>query len=356
MVSCFFYNFLLRMEGSMEGKESIIKIRDLEKTYYTKFGNTHALKDINLDIYKGEIFGIIGLSGAGKSTLVRCINFLEVPTKGQVIFDGLYLSKLSDKELRKARTSMGMIFQQFNLLSQRNALDNVCFPLEIAGIPRAKAKERALELLELVGIADKAKSYPSQLSGGQQQRVAIARALANNPKILLCDEATSALDPNTTTAILDLLRDINEKLGITIIIITHQMSVIERLCQRVAIIDKSYIAELGSVTDVFTNPRSEIAKELILSHGIKDISFTKEEGRRLRIVFDGHSAYEPIISNIVLEAKAPVNILYADTRNIDGKAFGEMVIQLPEDALLASNIISYLKQININFMEVEGNV
>ena len=194
MVSCFFYNFLLRMEGSMEGKESIIKIRDLEKTYYTKFGNTHALKDINLDIYKGEIFGIIGLSGAGKSTLVRCINFLEVPTKGQVIFDGLSLSKLSDKELRKARTSMGMIFQQFNLLSQRNALDNVCFPLEIAGIPRAKAKERALELLELVGIADKAKSYPSQLSGGQQQRVAIARALANNPKILLCDEATSALD------------------------------------------------------------------------------------------------------------------------------------------------------------------
>ncbi|NLJ89692.1 MAG: ATP-binding cassette domain-containing protein [Clostridiales bacterium] len=340
----------------MDGREVIVKIRDLDKTYYSKYGKTHALKDINLDIYKGEIFGIIGLSGAGKSTLVRCINFLELPTKGEVIFDGLSLSSLTEKELRKARTSMGMIFQQFNLLAQRNALDNVCFPLEIAGVSRAKARERALELLELVGIADKAKSYPSQLSGGQQQRVAIARALATNPKILLCDEATSALDPNTTSSILELLRDINQKLGITIIIITHQMSVIERLCQRVAIIDKSYIAELGKVTDVFTNPQSEIAKELILSHGIKDISFTNERGRKLRIVFDGRSTYEPIISNIVLEAKAPVNILYADTRNIDGKAVGEMVIQLPEDELLSSNIIAYLKQININFMEVEENV
>ncbi len=340
----------------METKETIVKIRNLEKTFYTKYGNVEALKDVNLDIYKGEIFGIIGLSGAGKSTLVRCINFLEVPTKGEVVFDGLSLSKLTGKDLRKARTSMGMIFQQFNLLSQRNALDNVCFPLEIIGVSRAKAKKRALELLELVGISDKVNSYPSQLSGGQQQRVAIARALATNPKILLCDEATSALDPNTTSSILELLKDINSKLGITIIIITHQMNVIERLCQRVAIIDKSYIAEVGNVTDVFTNPKSAIAKELILSHGVKDISFIKEQGRKLRIVFDGRSTYEPIISNIVLESKGPINILYADTRNIDGKAVGEMVIQLPEEELLANKITNYLNQINVNFMEVEKNV
>ena len=340
----------------MENKKPIIKMRNLEKTFYTKHGNVTALSSVNLDIYKGEIFGIIGLSGAGKSTLVRCINFLEVPTKGEVIFNGQELSRLSDKELRRARRSMGMIFQQFNLLSQRNVLDNICFPLEIAGVSRGQAKKRALELLELVGISDKVSSYPSQLSGGQQQRVAIARALATNPKVLLCDEATSALDPNTTASILQLLKDINDKLGITIIIITHQMSVIERLCQRLAIIDKSYIAEIGSVTDVFTNPKSAIAKELILSHGIKDISFTREQGRKLRIVFDGRSTYEPIISNIVLESKAPVNILYADTRNIDGKAVGEMVIQLPEEDVLANNIINYLKTIDINFMEVEGNV
>lgn len=340
----------------MNFNEPIVQIKDLGKTFQTKQNTVVALENINLDIYKGEIFGIIGLSGAGKSTLVRCINFLEKPTSGDIIFDENNLSELSNKDLRKVRQSMGMIFQQFNLLLQRNALDNVCFPLEVSGVSKRKAKIRALELLELVGISDKAKSYPSQMSGGQQQRVAIARALATNPKVLLCDEATSALDPNTTSSILALLRDINKKLGITIIVITHQMNIIEELCHRVAIIDKSHIAEVGAVSDIFANPRSSIAKELILSDGLKNIHFTEGKGKNIRIVFDGRSSYEPIISKVALECKAPINILFANTRNIEGKAVGEMVIQLPEEEILARNIINYLNSINIQFSEVEEYV
>ena len=218
--------------------EPIIKIVDMVKTFKSKTGIVTALNGINLDIEKGEIFGIIGLSGAGKSTLVRCINYLEVPTSGSIIFEGKDLTKLKEKDIRETRRDMGMIFQSFNLLSQRNIIDNICFPLELAGEKRDTAKKRAVELLELVGLADKANSYPSQLSGGQKQRVAIARAIATNPKVLLCDEATSALDPNTTKQILELIKEINKKFGITVIVITHEMKVIESICDRVAIIDK----------------------------------------------------------------------------------------------------------------------
>ena len=235
-------------------QDAIVRIRSLNKTFTGRAGKVTALDGIDLDIRRGEIFGIIGLSGAGKSTLVRCINFLEKPTAGTVTVDGQELGSLSKKQLLEERRSMGMIFQQFNLLQQRTALQNICFPLEIAGTSKADAEKRAKELLEIVGLSDRAGNYPSQLSGGQQQRVAIARALATNPKILLCDEATSALDPTTTRSILALLKEINRTLGITIIVITHEMAVIEEICQRVAIIDSSRIAEVGAVDDVFRSP------------------------------------------------------------------------------------------------------
>ncbi len=251
----------------------IIQIQHLSKSFTVKGSTFDALEDINLDIYPGEIFGIIGLSGAGKSTLVRCINYLERPTGGKVIFDGRDLSTLSNKELCTARQSMGMIFQQFNLLMQRTALKNICFPLEIAGIPKAEARQRAEELLELVGLSDKANAYPAQLSGGQKQRIAIARALATNPKVMLCDEATSALDPTTTRSILTLLKDINKRLGVTVVIITHEMSVIEEVCQRVAIIADHQIAEIGTVEEIFVRPQTAATKKLVYPEGRKTQSF-----------------------------------------------------------------------------------
>ena len=322
-------------------QDAIVRIRSLNKTFTGRAGKVTALDGIDLDIRRGEIFGIIGLSGAGKSTLVRCINFLEKPTAGTVTVDGQELGSLSKKQLLEARRSMGMIFQQFNLLQQRTALQNICFPLEIAGTSKADAEKRAKELLEIVGLSDRAGNYPSQLSGGQQQRVAIARALATNPKILLCDEATSALDPTTTRSILALLKEINKTLGITIIVITHEMAVIEEICQRVAIIDSSRIAEVGAVDDVFTRPQSAMAKQLIYPDGKRRALATGK--RYCRIVFDGNSSFEPIVSNMVLECKAPVNIMFADTKNIDGKAYGQMILQLPEDERAAKRALAYLE-------------
>lgn len=334
--------------------QAVIEIKSLSKTYHTKNAEVLALNDIDLSIQKGDIFGIIGMSGAGKSTLVRCINMLEKPTKGTVFFDGSDLSALSDAQLREARRSMGMIFQQFNLLMQRTALRNICFPMEIAGVDKADAKKRALELLELVGLSDRAKAYPSQLSGGQKQRVAIARALATSPKVLLCDEATSALDPTTTRSILALLKDINQRLGITIVIITHEMSVIEEICNRVAIIDESRIAETGLVQDIFSRPQTEAARKFVYPDGR---STEKPISKRcMRIVFDGNSSYEPVIASMVLECKAPVNIMYADTKNIDGKAFGQMVVQLPEDEALARKMFSYVRTRGLSAEEVSGYV
>lgn len=337
------------------GEKSIIEIRSLSKTFHGKNAEVHALRDINLKIEPGDIFGIIGMSGAGKSTLVRCMNMLERPTEGTVFFNGMDLSMLNRKQLGEARRSMGMIFQQFNLLMQRTAEANICFPLEIAGVDKASAKKRAKELLELVGLADKAGAYPSQLSGGQKQRIAIARALATNPKVLLCDEATSALDPNTTASILTLLKDINRRLGITIVIITHEMSVIEEICNRVAIISESKIAECGEVTEIFSHPKTQAAQHLVFPEG-KHTTEQFTGKRAIRIVFDGSSSFEPVIANMVLEYKSPVNILFADTKNIDGKAFGQIVIQLPEDEGLAKKMQRYLHLRGLTVEEVSGNV
>lgn len=335
-------------------EKPIISIKDLEKIYKSKTGHVKALEQINLDVLEGEIFGIIGLSGAGKSTLVRCMNFLERPTKGTVFFDGKDLSGLSRKELLIARQSMGMIFQQFNLLMQRNSVGNICFPLEIIGMDKKLAQKRAFELLDLVGLSDKANAYPAQLSGGQKQRVAIARALATKPKVLLCDEATSALDPATTHSILGLLKQINKELGLTIVVITHEMSVIEEICQRIAIIDNSQIVEIGSVIDIFTNPKSDIAKSFASPGGDRP---DKVIGKRLcQIIFDGNSSYEPILAKTILECKAPVNIMFADTKNIDGRAFGQMIIQLPEDENLSNRVLAYLRTQDIIVKEVEASV
>ena len=330
--------------------ENIIELRRMCKEFRTSGGPVTALQDIDLGIRKGEIFGIIGLSGAGKSTLVRCINMLEVPTSGDVIFEGRNLMTLSSRERRKARQSMGMIFQQFNLLAQRNVLKNICFPLEIAGVPKKEAEARAKELLSLVGLSDRASSYPSQLSGGQQQRVAIARAIATNPKVLLCDEATSALDPDTTKSILELLKRINRELGITVIVITHEMRVIEAICDRVAIIDQSRIAEVGKVTDIFSDPRSRIGKRLILGDAVNNVKF--DQTRKIRITFDGRSSLEPIISNMILTSKVPVNFLYASLKDIGGTAFGHMIVQLPEDETDAGRALNYLKTTGIKYEEV----
>lgn len=331
-------------------EKPIIQIQNLGKEFKTASGTVKALDNINLDIYQGEIFGIIGLSGAGKSTLVRCINYLEVPTEGDVLFEGNSMSKMTPAMQRKTRRSMGMIFQQFNLLAQRTVIGNICFPLELAGVPKKEAKERALELLKTVGLEEKAKAYPAQLSGGQKQRVAIARALATNPKVILCDEATSALDPNTTKSILALLKEINKTMGVTVIVITHEMAVIEAICDRVAIIDQSHIAEVGEVAEIFSEPKSRIGRQLILGDAAEQVQFGKS--RLLRIIFDGRESSEPVIANLVLACKAPVNIMYAATKDIGGKAMGQMIIQLPEEEADAKRVVNYLHTVKIPFEEV----
>ncbi|NLM11271.1 MAG: methionine ABC transporter ATP-binding protein [Clostridiaceae bacterium] len=332
----------------------MIVLRNLCKTFDTSEGKIEVLKNINLKIKKGEIFGIIGLSGAGKSTLVRCINLLEKPASGEIIFDSMHMGDLSSKELLKVRQSMGMVFQSFNLLQQRTALRNVCYPLEIAWVPKDEARAKAIKLLELVGLSDKLNAYPSQLSGGQKQRVAIARALATEPKVLLCDEITSALDPNTTRSILELLQNINRTLGVTILIITHEMEVIDQICNRVAVIHEGKVVETGEVREVFLRPRSDTAKQLILPKGKEIRNMTGK--RCLRIIFDGNSAFEPIISNMTLECRAVVNILYANTKSIDGKAYGEMLLQLPDDDVSIKRIFAYLDDKGIFYKEEELNV
>ncbi len=327
----------------------MIELRHLGKTYKTTDKDIVALDDINLSIRDGEIFGIIGLSGAGKSTLVRCINLLEKPTRGLVIIDGEDITDMPRRRLLELRRTIGMIFQNFNLLEQRSVLRNITFPLEVAGVKQALAKQRAMELLEVVGLSDRSKSFPSQLSGGQKQRVAIARALATNPKYLLCDEATSALDPNTTKSILDLLKKINQTMGVTIIVITHEMKVIDQICDRVAVLDKSKIAEEGKVSDVFINPHSDIARELVLPDKRND--FDTHQGRRIRLTFHPEHARKPLISEMVLECQALVNILYAETREIDGTSYGQMVIELPRESRDAEKIMSWLKNHPIQWQE-----
>ncbi len=331
--------------------EPIITLNHVCKTFTTADGEVTAVNDLNLTINRGDIFGIIGLSGAGKSTLVRCLNLLERPTQGQVLVNGKDLTSLNDKQLRESRRKIGMIFQHFNLLMQRTVLDNVCFPMELVGVKKKEARKKALELLDTVGLADKAKAYPAQLSGGQKQRVAIARVLAADPEILLCDEATSALDPQTTKAILALLKEINEKLGITIVVITHEMAVVQAICNRVGVLEKGVLVEQGDVEQLFRNPQTNAAKNLIYNGTAYKESITA--GRKVRITFEGNSSFEPILGNIILECKTPVNILYANTQNVHGKAVGQMILQLPEEKELADRFVEYFHQKNLGVEEVE---
>lgn len=332
----------------------MIQVENLCKSFSTKSGVVEAAKNISFSIEKGEIFGIIGLSGAGKSTLVRCLNLLERPTSGTVKINGKNLTELSERELRKERQKIGMIFQHFNLLMQRTALDNVCFPMEIAGIKKAEARKKALEYLKIVGLEEKALSYPSQLSGGQKQRVAIARVLASDPQILLCDEATSALDPQTTKAILELIKEINRDYGITVVVITHEMSVVQEICDKVAVLERGSLVETGTVEELFRNPKTDEAKKLVFSERAQ---IQEMKGKRLiRVTFEEKSSFEPVIANLVLTYRTPVNILYADTKNINGQAQGEMILQLPEIEEVADKMIQYLKEINMGVEELSSDV
>ena len=325
--------------------EPIIELNHLSKTFGGGENQVHALHDVSIAVQPGEIFGIIGLSGAGKSTLVRCINLLERPDEGQVLFHGKDLMTMNDKELRAQRHNITMIFQSFNLLEQRTAIDNICFPLELVGTPRKEARKRAMELLEIVGLPDKANAYPVQLSGGQKQRIAIARALATDPEVLLCDEATSALDPQTTDSILNLLQKINRERGITVIIITHQMSVIEQICHRVAILDHGNVAEIGKVEDVFRNPQSVAGRNLV-SPEVVNLPLSNWTGHVARIAFNGNASADPIIASVAMDLGMKVSILGAATRNVDGKAFGTMLVSLPDDEAQKKTIMDYLNAID----------
>ena len=326
-------------------EEPIIRLSGLTKHFGGGENEVAALDDINIEIRRGEIFGVIGLSGAGKSTLVRCINLLERPTAGSVVVDGKEMTTLSPKELRQARKSIGMIFQGFNLLMQRTALDNICFPMELAGKPRKEAVARARELLEIVDLASKEKAYPAQLSGGQKQRVAIARTLAMDPRVLLCDEATSALDPKTTRDILRLIQDINKRLGITVVVITHEMKVIEEICSRVAILDHGSLAETGTVEEVFAHPKSEAGRRLVYPDGVpyEVLRAEASTARVIRVAFNGGTAYQPLIASLAIDCGVKANILGADTRNIDGRAFGTMLLGLPEDEAQAAKALAYIR-------------
>ena len=322
----------------------MIEIKNLSKTFETADGKVEALKDISLSIEDGDIFGIIGMSGAGKSTLVRCINMLERPTSGTVTVNGVDMGSLSKSALRAARREITMIFQGFNLLMQKNCLRNIMFPLELEGVPKKEAESRARELLKVVDLADKEKAYPAQLSGGQQQRIAIARALATNPKVLLCDEATSALDPTTTNSILSLIRKINEELGITVIIITHQMSVVESVCRHVAIIDGGVIAEQGAVGEVFSRPKSAAARRLVFPEGSEEYLVSRREGERcIGVAFDGaDTTGTPVIAKMAVEEGVEANIIYASTRSLDGKTYGSMLLGVSGGEDAVKRAIAYL--------------
>ncbi len=326
-----------------------IEIRGLSKIYPIPGGEVHALTNINLTIEKGDIYGIIGMSGAGKSTLIRCLNRLDTPSDGQILIDGENILAMDKKQLRSTRRRMAMIFQQFNLLMQKNVARNVRYPLDIAGVPKKKANERVMELLKIVGLEDKANAFPAQLSGGQKQRVAIARALASNPEMLLCDEATSALDPMTTQSILALLQKINQELGITVVLITHEMAVIRQICNKVAILDGGLLAEEGSVDDVFMHTKSAAGRRLF---GILPDQEEIPQQSALRIVFDGESAEQPIISKLVKEIGLDINILAADIRQLNQKVYGQMMIARPTDPFELQQVMEYLRGLGMTVEEV----
>ena len=341
----------------------MIELRNLSKSFVTADGPVDALRNVSLTINNGDIYGIIGMSGAGKSTLVRCINMLERPTEGSVLLDGQDLGAMNKKQLRATRRRVTMIFQGFNLLMQRNCLQNIMLPLKLAGVPKAEAKARALEMLEIVGLPDKARSYPAQLSGGQQQRIAIARALATNPDVLLCDEATSALDPKTTHAILELIREINRKLGITVIVITHQMSVVQEICNRVAILEHGAVVEEGEVSQVFANPQAEATKNLVYPEmANNNVALGDKHGQRVRIIFNGAiAANEPLIAKMALETGIAASILGASTRAVGERAYGYILLEIPGGPDELAKAVKFLRQtpdvtvsVEVNYAENKG--
>lgn len=333
----------------------MIEIKNLSKTFKTADSSLDALKNVSLTINDGDIYGIIGMSGAGKSTLVRCINMLERPTEGQILIDGVDMGSLSSKQLRDARRNITMIFQGFNLLMQRNCLKNICFPMELDGVPKAQAEKRAMELLELVGLPDKAKAFPAQLSGGQRQRIAIARALATQPKVLLCDEATSALDPNTTHSILQLVKEINQKLGITVVVITHQMSVVEEVCSRVAILDGGKVVEEGPVAEIFANPKTNAARKLVYPGGMSGHGYGNDTPR-IRVAFNGsNSTDRPLVAAMAVDCGVLLSVISADTSLLDGQVYGSMLLGLPRDKGQAAKALDYLRKFpGISVEEVQA--
>ncbi|SDX65895.1 D-methionine transport system ATP-binding protein [Ruminococcaceae bacterium YAD3003] len=330
---------------------NVFELTNVSKTYKNDGKEFTALKNVSLEVREGEIFGIIGMSGAGKSTLVRTLNRLEEVTSGSVRFYDEDLAFLNAKQLREVRHSISMIFQSFNLVNQRTVLSNVEQPLKIAGVPRKERREKAKQMLEIVGLLEKADVYPSRLSGGQKQRVAIARALAAEPKVLLCDEATSALDPKITGEILDLLKQINQERKLTIVIITHEMSVVEKICDRVAIIDDGNLAEVGEVTQVFSNPQSKAAKKLVFPSNPFEPS--NPGGRVVRLVFDGTQSNVPFIANLVEETGLKVNILSANTRSVGGIGYGQMIVELPDSIDEQNTIISFFEEGGLTVSEVD---
>ncbi len=338
----------------------MIEINNLTKVYHTSAQDITALENVTLSVNKGEIFGIIGLSGAGKSTLIRCINMLEKPTQGSIIVDGQDISLFNRHELRIARQKIGMIFQHFNLLSSRTVFDNILFPLEIARVPSSEARRKVNELLELVGLTDKATGYPSQLSGGQKQRVGIARALANDPKVLLSDEATSALDPETTRSILSLLKDINRNLNLTIVLITHDMNVIKQVCDRVAVIAESRIVEINDVLSIFSNPQTPTSQSFLNAIMNKDIPEGILQRRNtdtadtisklIRVSFIGASAGEPLISSMVQKYEVKANILYGNIDHVKDTPFGNLTMELIGQPVLVNEAMDFLFE---NGLEIE---
>lgn len=330
--------------------ENVFELRNVVKIYKNDGKEFTALKDVSLTVEEGEIFGIIGMSGAGKSTLVRTLNRLEDVTSGTVSFYGRDLAELRPKDLRTVRHSISMIFQGFNLLNQRTVIQNVEQSLKIIGTPKKERRDKARKMLEIVGLSDKEDQYPSRLSGGQKQRVAIARALAADPKVLLCDEATSALDPKITGEILDLLKKINQERSLTIVIITHEMSVVEKICDRVAIIDDGSLAEIGDVREVFSNPKSKAAKKLVFPSNPFDPS--DPDGKLIRIVFDGTKANVPFIANLVEKTGLKVNILSANTRSVGGIGYGQMIVELPESESDRRTVIDFFRSSGLSISEV----
>lgn len=333
-------------------EQPIIQIKDLKKVYQVPGGEVVALNGINLSIERGQIYGIIGMSGAGKSTLIRCINKLDTPTEGQVLIGGKNVLAMSQKELLQTRRRTAMIFQQFNLLMQKTVARNVRYPLEIAGVNEEKANKRVMELLRIVGLEEKANAYPAQLSGGQKQRVAIARALASDPDVLLCDEATSALDPMTTQSILALLQEINRNMGITVVLITHEMAVIRQICNKVAILDGGKMVEEGTVDDVFMHTKSAAGRRLF---GILPEQEEAPRQSAIRIVFDANAAGQPMISKLIKDMDMDVNILSADIRQLNGKSYGQMMIARPEDPVDVKRILEYLRKEGLTVEEVHAS-